>query len=240
MKRQRSSSPTSSAPHAQSEPHVIKDDLDVDAYTAPLAQGRHSSTPPKPQRSSVPTWNAAALLDPKNFAVTTAMPPTTSTRQPTTGTMGPSVPVNHTNPLTFQFASPDDNNIKMSTQVSSDQGPTHTNGAGQPPVTNGMGAMLDRKYNLQDRSTIPEPKRRKIETTDEAGQAKQAFRGNGTHILGDYIKEKRSEGTATPPLKRAETVDLTDGKSAVPICARCILIVWYGGLMMINLSTYCN
>ncbi len=97
--------------------------------------------------------------------------------------------------------------------------PAEANGVG------GMGAMLERNFNLQDRTSMPEPKRRKIGTDDNA-MPTQAFGGggasgggsseNGGELVAIHNNGDQSEERPPAPPQVIETVDLTKGMIVCP------------------------
>jgi hypothetical protein len=67
--------------------------------------------------------------------------------------------------------------------------------------------------NVQSRSSVPQPKRRKVDDPEaEQNGTSVPVRSGGGGILGGYVKEKQKEanGSMASP---AMTVDLTDGMS---------------------------
>jgi len=63
---------------------------------------------------------------------------------------------------------------------------------------------------VQDRSDVPQPKRRKTETEDDVPSAGGGFHGGGLAALSQYVRDKQDEARATPLARRVETVDLTE------------------------------
>lgn len=65
--------------------------------------------------------------------------------------------------------------------------------------------------NVQDRSTMPQTKRRKVEDGDNRKDSSTIQVRSGSGILGSYVKEKREEASPSRSAS-AMTVDLTSGK----------------------------
>lgn len=98
---------------------------------------------------------------------------------------------------------------------SSSSAPSQQNSAFQDPATrmpNGMlGSMIENMNGVQDRSTVPVAKRRKIEEEGDEIQ-KNGFRSASSGILSGYIKQKQQEAHSMPSSKQAQpTLDLTGG-----------------------------
>lgn len=80
------------------------------------------------------------------------------------------------------------------------------------PTPNGMSAMIERMNKVQDRSTIPMAKRRRIEDAFEDDRPKNGFHGGSSGMLSDYVKQKQQEGQSRyPPIQAQPTLDLTGG-----------------------------
>lgn len=75
----------------------------------------------------------------------------------------------------------------------------------------GLGNFVERMNNVQDRSDVPQPKRRKTENEDDMPNATPGFQGSGAGALGQYVQEKQIEGRVASTARRIETVDLTEG-----------------------------
>ncbi|ORY63115.1 SNF2 family N-terminal domain-containing protein [Pseudomassariella vexata] len=111
--------------------------------------------------------------------------------------------------LDFQFSSPNDGSVSnTSTPVSyySHLDDSHSH---NPTPVNGFGNMFERQHNIQQRSSVPQPKRRKVETDDTANQ-NHGFGSGGSGMMGQYVKDKREEAARIPPNKHVPTVDLTE------------------------------
>ena len=75
--------------------------------------------------------------------------------------------------------------------------------------------MLERLNNVQDRTAVPQAKRRKLETIElddsaDEQQKRNSFGSGASGILGQHVKDKRGEAAKTPSLSRVDTVDLTE------------------------------
>lgn len=174
-----------------------------DINSSPL--GRNDPFQPK---TGAPTWNPAALLQPNR------KPASPSVQQPEPRSMPSpvphrtpsraSAPPNTNGTLAFQFATP---NGPASAGPSS--GPS-TPPDSQPRNALGPGHFVERIHHIQERSEVPNPKRRKVEDEDAPKGTKMAVRG-GSGVLGQALKDQRqdSSGTSTP---QSLTVDLTDGE----------------------------
>ncbi|KAK7981864.1 hypothetical protein PG988_004102 [Apiospora saccharicola] len=127
----------------------------------------------------------------------------------------------------FQFTSPNDG-----TASNASTPPSFTYNGGfdishTPSPVNGFGGMIERMNHVQDRSTAPQPKRRKVETIDlddSADEKTTSTFGNGGSggMFGQYVKDKREEAANSPSLSRANTVDLTEGGDDEAIEAKAI------------------
>lgn len=166
-----------------------------------------NSAPSKP-----PIYNPAALLNPRGMTAT-------ATRRPhvqlTTNKKGDEATDDD---VVFQFSTTSNG---WSSDAIAQNGPVEHEERDAPIANgNGMGALLDRKFNLQERSSIPEPKRRRIhDDSDDASDHKNTFRtAGGSGILGDHLNQERANGKSVPSLSRQVTVDLTEGM-LIPIFA---------------------
>ncbi len=152
---------------------------------------------------NVPTWSAASLLNPRR--PTDGLPSDTqSSRIPATAA---AAAMGLGNGIAFEFTSPSDPPI-VGEYLNGAPPPSEANGAA------GMAGMLERNFNLQDRSSIPEAKRRKMDTTDNGVGVEHTFHGGGggksSGLLADHINERQmGEAVAMAP-QRVETVDLTE------------------------------
>jgi len=185
-----------------------------DAYTKPTAQGRSrpnasfNGVNPTPTRQ-LPTWNAAALLNPRGFQKSHQQD---ERKVDTPIRNGP--PSN----IAFQFDSP-----MGSTPPVQNTQPVRQNGGymwpNEPAPAMGMGHMLERVHNVSERDFLPQ-KRRKIEREVEDDNAHKAhFRGGGKGgVLGEYMKEKQEQGRKEDAANGTRpSVDLTGGMSSSSI-----------------------
>ncbi|KAK8042686.1 SNF2 family DNA-dependent ATPase [Apiospora phragmitis] len=168
---------------------------------------------PNNHGASTMDMNPAILLNPR-AAFTTA--------SRTNNVSGRSTPANYPSrssaptSLDLQFSSPNEgyaSNASTPPSFSYNGGfdISHT-----PSPVNGFGSMIERMNHVQDRSTAPHPKRRKVETIDiddSADEKAPSMFGNGGSggMMGQYVKEKKEEAANSPSLSRADTVDLTEG-----------------------------
>ncbi|KAL3418264.1 SNF2 family DNA-dependent ATPase [Phlyctema vagabunda] len=152
---------------------------------------------------STPKWNAAALLNPRGaFQQITA--------QPKDERKDDNLNHNDLSQLTFHFDSPSGSPMPMymtppnqmhqsSPYFSGNSSPNvysnpFNNENGEQQRGAGMGHMLERMHNVQDRDMLPQKRRKLCEDEREAMQ-KAEFNGGGKGgVLGQYIKEKQDEG----------------------------------------------
>ena len=148
--------------------------------------------------------NPAMLLDPKSFRAETA-----AYREPA------NIPIQTVAapaPMEFQFATPSDGYVtagnppsrQAQAQVQAQAQPP-TNGTQTPP-TNGFGTMIERANNVEQRTIIPQPKRRK--TQNEDINPAPTFASGSGGMLGGHIKERRE--AAANGASQQTVVDLTD------------------------------
>lgn len=155
----------------------------------------------------VATWSPAALLNPKSAIASQSIAPASiPSRSHIHG-------ANATNSIAtqfaFQFSSPND-------------APTFRAQPSQPPMTpdagmsrsstpNGMSTMIERMNNVQDRSSVPVAKRRRIEEDLDGQSGQNGFSSNGSSgMLSEYVKQKQQEGQEAASAA-STTVDLTGG-----------------------------
>jgi hypothetical protein len=150
------------------------------------------------------TWNAAALLNPKGFAPSSQLPPPTANGSSTS---------NAPAPVAFQFSNANGAYDSQHHAHPPPNGIRHDAMNTMSATSNGMGAMIERNYGLQDRSAVHTQKRRKVDVNGEA-VAQPTFHGGSGGILTDAIKGKK-----TQPI--AQTVDLTLGETV-----RSVLCSW--------------
>ncbi|RDW79772.1 hypothetical protein BP6252_04410 [Coleophoma cylindrospora] len=145
-----------------------------------------------PQPYTTPTWNAAALLNPRGFQPP-APPPKDEPK------VGGFAQYSNSPGLSFQFDSPGGSPAPAQYQslpasngsASNDYSIVYNDGSVQ---MNGMGQMLERMHNVEDRSMLPQ-KRRKIHNDSLDDARTPGFTGGGKGgVLGQYMKEKKEEG----------------------------------------------
>ncbi|KAI5926168.1 SNF2 family N-terminal domain-containing protein [Camillea tinctor] len=174
-----------------------------------MASNNHLDGPmrnqsPIPANSTLKTdYSPALLLNPRAYAT-----------GPSVQNNGSPVLLNRSNgstPLQFQFATPDD--VSMSEpQLSFPQRPIPTNGqlmTHENGTNGGVGSMIERMNNVEERTAIPQQKRRKLEA-ENGTEYKHSFGGGGSGMVGQYVKDRRQEGTSRSSIQSVETVDLTD------------------------------
>lgn len=157
------------------------------------------------------TWDAATLLNPKAaVAGQQAGPSSLPSRPPSNG---PHFTNNAAPQIAFQFSNPGATQDFHSHPFQSSATP---DGAviSRTSTPNGMSSMIERMNNVQDRSNVPVPKRRRIEDDSQDQGPRNGFHGNGgSGMLSGYVKQKQQEGQAASFLKpqAQSTVDLTGG-----------------------------
>ncbi|KAF5666232.1 hypothetical protein FHETE_6354 [Fusarium heterosporum] len=171
---------------------------------------------PSRSASGVPSWNPAALLQPNHRAVSSPnlvnpaqgqfSPPCPPSQQNQRMQQRPQMNTNmQNNSMVFQFSSPNDTPSAGPSSRSSTPGSSYANGF------NGAGNFIERANNVQHRSLVPQPKRRRTEDSENGFHHMMTppVHGGGG-VLGQYVTDRRKEGngvTASPSM----TVDLTGG-----------------------------
>ena len=189
-----STSPQESNPAAPNAENELPCPVGSSAYDTLDVPGR----PPQPSlegHGHPQTWNAAALLNPKGFAPPSHLPKPTAN-----GTSTSNAPA----PVAFQFSNANGAYESEYHAHPSPQGIAHGTMGTVPARSNGMGAMIERNYGLQDRSAVHTQKRRKIDINGEV-VAQSTFHGGSGGALADAVKEKKA-----PTI--SQTVDLTSGE----------------------------
>lgn len=78
-------------------------------------------------------------------------------------------------------------------------------------TSNGMGSMIERMNNVQDRSTVPVAKRQKMMSDDDSENGrKNGFSSNSSGLLAGYVKDKQRAAASASGQTHA-TLDLTGG-----------------------------
>ncbi|KFG83979.1 putative SNF2 family helicase/ATPase [Metarhizium anisopliae] len=163
----------------------------------------------------MPAWNPAALLQPsrRGFSATDLRNLPSGRPQPmynhvANGHSRASPSVN--DQMVFQFTSASDTSSNDHTSGSST--PTPPNGETSVSNANGVGLWIERMNNVQRRSNVPHPKRRKTEDPqDFAARASNMSIRSSSGMLGDYVRDRRQETDAGRLVPQTPTVDLTDG-----------------------------
>ena len=109
------------------------------------------------------------------------------------------------NSMVFQFSSPNDTPSAGPSSRSSTPGSSYANGF------NGAGNLIERMNNVQHRSVVPQPKRRRTEDSEGVHQFMTPVQGGGG-MLGQYVTDKRKEANSSTASPSMMTVDLTSGK----------------------------
>ena len=81
------------------------------------------------------------------------------------------------------------------------------------PVSSGLGSWIERVNNVQARSAIPHPKRRKVDELGQDGNTTSIPTRNGGGGLGDYVRDQQQQADGTVGTQ-AMMVDLTAGKQS--------------------------
>lgn len=168
---------------------------DVQGYaTTSTGTYRHANLPPKT------SWDAASLLNPKGIRSETTKQQPLSPAGPTAN--GVNFESNNPVKVDFQFSNSDDvSHLPMCP-------PDET----RNPTAHGMSSLIERMNHVQDRSSVPVAKRRKLDAGPEDGKPRTGFHGGSSGTMADYVKQKQHElqstALAAPP---QPTLDLTGG-----------------------------
>ncbi|KAF6821541.1 SNF2 family domain-containing protein [Colletotrichum sojae] len=161
------------------------------------------------------TWNAQALLAPRSHAASSSAARRNSPKPQVLANR--TVPPNHTNTnnaVVFEFASPNDTPTESMTPIMVSGASTPARDGGASPY--GLGNMIERMNDVQDRASAPQPKRRKFDTPESDADNKKAMAGGGGGgVLGSYVKEKQEQGKEENSKVSTQTVDLTEGDDDV-------------------------
>lgn len=114
---------------------------------------------------------------------------------------------NNNNSMVFQFSSPNDTPSAGPSSRSSTPGSSYANGF------NGTGNFIERMNNVQHRSVVPQPKRRRTEDSEGVHQFMTPPVQGGGGMLGQYVTDKRKEANSATASPSMMTVDLTSGKN---------------------------
>ncbi|KAK4150931.1 SNF2 family N-terminal domain-containing protein [Chaetomidium leptoderma] len=172
-------------------------------------------------------WSPGALLNPGN-GKPGAVPPVRPQSAGGTPAFSTSSAASVQPEMTFQFTSPGE-------PISIDFGGAPATGPGasssqngpqhhpptMPVFQNGFGQDIERLYRVQDRTNVPQPKRRKTVNENDPTPTPPlmphgpfSFSGTGSSILTEHIKQQQfgDSGHSTPvPQLSYETIDLTEG-----------------------------
>ncbi|KAI1845725.1 hypothetical protein JX266_008090 [Neoarthrinium moseri] len=179
----------------------------IDTHKGIAAQDRLANAPPtvNPNVAFGLNYNPANLLNPRGAAMVSR--PNAAANMSLASGMNGLNGSSNAGPLDFQFSSPNEGTASSTSTPPSflSQG---TESARHTPTPSGFASMFERMNNVQDRSSVPQPKRRKVEA--ENGNQHHSFSGGGSGIVGQAIKDKRAEAAKNPALGRVDTVDLTE------------------------------
>lgn len=170
----------------------------------------------QPPSGPLPGWNPADLLQPsrRGFSATDLRNLPSGRPQPmynhvVNGHSRASPSVN--DQMVFQFTSASD--TSSNGHISGSSTPTPPNGEA-PSASNGTGLWIERMNNVQHRSNVPHPKRRKTEDPQDfaARAGNMSIRGS-SGTLGEYVRDRQQDANGGRNGLQTTTVDLTDGMS---------------------------
>ncbi|KAK6214450.1 Phosphatidylinositol 4-kinase LSB6 [Pestalotiopsis sp. IQ-011] len=169
------------------------------------AEHPFAHSPPAPSGPSASNGmpiNPAMLLNPRGY-----QPSPTFRSEETNGHANS----NDAGYLDFQFSTPNDGTGSSASTPSAffpqDSGSAIHSHAHTP--VNGYGNMVERLNNVQARSSVPQPKRRKVDADGNDATSSGFGGGGGSGMLGQYIMDRREEAAKDPALQRVDTVDLS-------------------------------
>ncbi|ETS83325.1 hypothetical protein PFICI_05201 [Pestalotiopsis fici W106-1] len=187
-----------------------EEDIFIDKYKGFHPPNNFANGSPAASSAPAPNMpiNPALLLNPKGYAAPTK-PPTTAQSEETNGNANSS----DMRFLDFQFSSPNDGTGSSASTPSSffPQDPDSAIHSHAHTPVNGFGNMFERMNNVQARTSMPQIKRRKVDTDgdDPTSSGFGGGGGGGSGMLGQYVKDKREEAAKNPALQRVDTVDLS-------------------------------
>lgn len=172
-----------------------------------LALGQRLSGP-----GSVPSWSPSALLQPHRRSPEMTRSMTPGQPSPIIHHHGPSSapPSRKNTPVVFEFPSAEE----TQSAAASPSGPSTPRSIAEHHIPNSS-YWIERTHNLQDRSDIPQPKRRRTEDGQDAKIGIQMPVRSGSGVLGDYVKSRHKEPSghsSSASLSSSATVDLTGSK----------------------------
>ncbi|KAG5989524.1 hypothetical protein E4U52_005488 [Claviceps spartinae] len=201
-----------SRPPAEAMEQVTSTSTHSPSATSPSARVKNRLSHPPGSMSS---WNPAALLQPsrRGFSATdlrnlpSGRPLSTPSQSSYSQGRAPSPAVN--DQMVFQFTSASDTSSLNDNDHAS---ATPTPPSGEAPTSGGTGGWIERVNNVQQRTSVPHPKRRKTEDAhDFAAKSSNMPVRSSSGMLGDYVKDRRQEANGLAILPAAPMVDLTDG-----------------------------
>lgn len=167
-------------------------------YSSLAITGVVRTADPNTSASSAPTYDPAALLNPRAFSRMGI--PDNGIQSHFFDGSGSSTPVE------FTFDSPN-NQLLEAPMYQTANLPNPLNSLNPP---NGAGAMIERVNNVEHRALVsPQPKRRRLEF-GEGLEPKSGFGPGGTGMMGQHMKEKREEHSQAATTQ-VDMVDLTSG-----------------------------
>lgn len=159
------------------------------------------------------SWDAAALLNPKSFNAVSTQRSASPAQLSSNGIR----PHAHNQPqLQFQFSNASDSSSGYS-QPSLSSTALEAADSFSNQTQNGMTSMIERMNNLQDRSSVPMAKRRKIQEDMDDQTRNNGFSGGSSGMLSGYVQQKQREKQSNPNVSQSQsTLDLTGGICLCP------------------------
>lgn len=189
-------------------PDAQQDEIFIDYRTGFPADNPYSIMPPVPTPNNpfgLQPYNPADLLNPRASAVPSRpkfaheAPPATLHGSSSMGSA-----------LAFEFASPHDGTASSASTPPSFVSRGSDGAYRTPTPVNGYGGMIERMNNLQERTSMPQAKRRRVDLQEDDLNHRNFGGGAGTGILGQHMRDRREEAAKNPALVRVNTVDLTE------------------------------
>lgn len=165
-----------------------------------------------PGPGNMPTWNPSALLQPHRRTPETSRSMTPGHASPIAHRQGPnSAPPSRKNtPIIFEFPTAEESQ----SAAPSPSGPSTPRSMADHHIP-AASHWIERTHNLQDRSDVPQPKRRRTEDGQDAKIGIQMPVRSGSGVLGEYVKSRHKEPnghSSSASLSSSATVDLTGSK----------------------------
>ncbi|KAK4193912.1 SNF2 family N-terminal domain-containing protein [Podospora australis] len=172
------------------------------------------------------SWTPSALLNPKAAAAGAGTSSSSDSPQPGGSASGlpPTQSSEAPQGMAFQFTNPNTGIVVDFSGVTETFHPLPTMPIHQNRVfQNGASQGIERLHNVQDRTMVPQPKRRKTQSeADPSLPASSVFRSASSGMLSQHIRQERNEGASQ--LSRfsspGATIDLTDDHGAPEVVQR--------------------